>query len=200
VSRRPRLLQAGHGFLRFPANLQTLGRRPFKNLSSKCYPGLAPPRLRHENCLPAPGRLCIVSAHRDCPGGFNQSSRTRVSSLDEKRRSLSAAGVSLDEFVTSRSRIGDDVFRQRRRRRTIRRKNWKASTDIARGDGDVQGAEPMMTWRRSARPTAAISDPAIGRIKTKRSSDRHFNCKQRGSPSGVHVAGTMPHAAAPPGA
>jgi len=57
----------------------------------------------------------------------------------------------------------------------------------------MQGAK-MMTWRRSARPTATIYDRTIKRTKSKRSS-----CKQRGRPSGT-CAGVMPHAAAPPGA
>jgi hypothetical protein len=78
--------------------------------------------------------------------------------------------------------------------------NVEGKRDIARGGGDDAGGRTMMTWRRSARPTVAISVRTIGRLKTKPSSNRSFSCKQRGRPSGGTVAGTMLHAAAPPGA
>jgi len=63
----------------------------------------------------------------------------------------------------------------------------------------MQGAKTMMTWRRSARPTAAISERA-SEPKIQRRSDYHFICKQRGRGSGDPIAGANLHATAPPGA
>ena len=102
--------------------------------------------------------------------------------------------------VAWRLRIGDDVFRRRRRREPQNARSGRRARDIARGGGDDAGGRTMMTWRRSAWPTVAISVRPIGHLTTKRSSDLSFSCKQQGRPSGGTVAGTRPHAAAPPGA
>jgi hypothetical protein len=85
------------------------------------------------------------------------------------------------------------------RRTTKRNVEGKHETSHAAA-AVMQGAKTMTMWQRSAQPTAAIYGPVVRRIKIRRSSDRFFNYKQRGSPSGGQVAGAGAHAAAPPGA
>jgi hypothetical protein len=106
---------------------------------------------------------------------------------------------SREQSAAWRLRIGDDVFRQRRRRRNQKTQKAEGKHETSRAAAAMcRGQKIMMTWRRSARPTAAISSPTIERIKIKRSSDRLFSYKQRGSPFGGNVADTSPRAAAPP--
>jgi hypothetical protein len=98
-------------------------------------------------------------------------------------------------------RIGGEVFREPpKKNHKTQKVEGNDETPRAAAATVMQGAKTMMTWRRSARPTAAICEPATEPTTIKRGSHRLFICRQRGRGSGVPVAGATLHAAAPPGA